>query len=973
MRKSVEKRISALRQEKRSLSIRHKIVLLLICAVAAMTTYTMVLPAITMEGDYICGKEVHVHEDRCYQVLSDGTKELICGKEEHIHDETCLVHSESAKEQYTCGYDYEHIHGDECYRNGTLICTLKEHIHRDSCLPDARRAMAESPAQETEQVTETTVQEEAAAAQTDPAAQENATQENATQAPVEEETAAQTELPTQSGEDAAQTSEDAPTEQPSELPTEEPTEQPSQQETEAPTEQPSDQIQENLSEQPSELPSEQATEQPTDELTEEMTMVETVTEEAMMQGDAAAIANYSSAQDKIIPMDTLSGTTVTFTMKKGNQEVIPELTSANNTYVFTLSIESNQFREYTPGQVQEIYSTVVNFGDMTLMLGDSEALIPAEQYAANYVRVNENSAAWMKIIRQGDGSYLFLFKSVLSQVRSIAITGNATGANQGTKERIEKSSTFNPEAFTYDYVVDAYVPAAVDTYDQYYRMNDWTVVDNETKFNGFLQNLDTLKVYYRQEGDFQEIKPIDQAVNDPAAKLAYYIDGNGVVYIYNRTTHAGAHAVQAPVEYPGWGICWEQSKETVIRFTYTDTHTKTLYKTGSQVHNVARLWNQDENVDQNEGVRAEDDVDYGGILSKTFESVDNETTLVEYVITFNDRGSKNLDMGDTPVIFQDEIMSNGTIVANSFRVVNKTTGNTLSSGYTVDVAQDGKSFRLVLNHPGSSTYELHYKVQQEDKANNKCTNRIILRNSGESRMYTDKVAVYDANNVQYVSKNFRIRLELTKLYEQNNPDKGAVFGIYAVGASGDELVAISATEAAGGQNDPSPIHTQRTCFTYYEGNRFPMTNTIYQAGGSVDTIVFTPEVGLTFDQLYYIQEIEAPFGYTSSDQKIYFYACNPDPSKSSSVPAEVSSLPAGTQVYRLDDWNEVLNSENILEDQIDHDFTNDVGRLYNNLVAVALPETGGLGLSVWMTSLGLGAACAAAVTLLRKRVRSKGR
>lgn len=74
--------------------------------VVFVTTYALVLPAITMEIEADCGIEAHQHDDSCYEYG------LICGLEESD----------------------QHQHGDGCYgRTGNLICGKEVHVHSEAC------------------------------------------------------------------------------------------------------------------------------------------------------------------------------------------------------------------------------------------------------------------------------------------------------------------------------------------------------------------------------------------------------------------------------------------------------------------------------------------------------------------------------------------------------------------------------------------------------------------------------------------------------------------------------------------------------------------------------------------------------------------------------------------------------------------------------------------------------------------------
>ena len=91
-----------------------------------VTTYALILPAITVEKQAACGIEEHQHTEDCYE------KVLICDlpeSEGHQHTDGCY----SVKSVLSCD-DPEHVHGEDCYdENGDLICGAVEHVHDESC------------------------------------------------------------------------------------------------------------------------------------------------------------------------------------------------------------------------------------------------------------------------------------------------------------------------------------------------------------------------------------------------------------------------------------------------------------------------------------------------------------------------------------------------------------------------------------------------------------------------------------------------------------------------------------------------------------------------------------------------------------------------------------------------------------------------------------------------------------------------
>lgn len=112
----------------------------LTCIVVFCTTYALILPAITMEGDAFCGKPEHIHDPSCY----NGVGVIHCDPV-HYHSSGCY----GEEGDLVCGQNEYvlHTHDSLCYgTDGSLICTLPEiaaHVHGDSCytqvMPEGHR------------------------------------------------------------------------------------------------------------------------------------------------------------------------------------------------------------------------------------------------------------------------------------------------------------------------------------------------------------------------------------------------------------------------------------------------------------------------------------------------------------------------------------------------------------------------------------------------------------------------------------------------------------------------------------------------------------------------------------------------------------------------------------------------------------------------------------------------------------------
>ena len=127
------------------------------------TTYALILPAITLQTDTICGLESHIHTESCYEARTVTTlsctqsesmdeshehdescetveeiSELICTKTEHTHMESCypLEPESTLGLEFHCGFT-AHAHTEVCYgEEEQLTCSISEHMHEAKCVVD---------------------------------------------------------------------------------------------------------------------------------------------------------------------------------------------------------------------------------------------------------------------------------------------------------------------------------------------------------------------------------------------------------------------------------------------------------------------------------------------------------------------------------------------------------------------------------------------------------------------------------------------------------------------------------------------------------------------------------------------------------------------------------------------------------------------------------------------------------------------
>ena len=138
------------RKSRRSKFLR-RVVSVLGCGVVFLTTYMLILPAMTLDDSPICGFEEHRHDSSCY-LMPEPSSQLQCTAVPHQHTPECgdscgyadfFLHSHSTDHSdlgdFICKLPEieAHVHDASCYsENIPLICDLEEsagHVHGEEC------------------------------------------------------------------------------------------------------------------------------------------------------------------------------------------------------------------------------------------------------------------------------------------------------------------------------------------------------------------------------------------------------------------------------------------------------------------------------------------------------------------------------------------------------------------------------------------------------------------------------------------------------------------------------------------------------------------------------------------------------------------------------------------------------------------------------------------------------------------------
>ena len=129
MENPLRKQIRSIMKDHKKRQMWYRIVTTLAVVVVFVTTYMLILPAITMENKAECGITEHKHDANCYSSHYEKEKELACTTDSlgvHKHTEACY----DAEHKLICGYaDFViHEHDASCYdKDGNLVCTIPEH------------------------------------------------------------------------------------------------------------------------------------------------------------------------------------------------------------------------------------------------------------------------------------------------------------------------------------------------------------------------------------------------------------------------------------------------------------------------------------------------------------------------------------------------------------------------------------------------------------------------------------------------------------------------------------------------------------------------------------------------------------------------------------------------------------------------------------------------------------------------------
>lgn len=128
MENPLRKQIRSIMKDHKKRQMWYRIVTTLAVVVVFVTTYMLILPAITMENKAECGITEHKHDANCYSSHYEKEKELACTTDSlgvHKHTEAC--YDKDGNLVCTIPEHKLHQHTPECYQmQKQLVCTQEE-------------------------------------------------------------------------------------------------------------------------------------------------------------------------------------------------------------------------------------------------------------------------------------------------------------------------------------------------------------------------------------------------------------------------------------------------------------------------------------------------------------------------------------------------------------------------------------------------------------------------------------------------------------------------------------------------------------------------------------------------------------------------------------------------------------------------------------------------------------------------------
>ncbi len=798
-------------------SKRHRVIMAVAVLVVFCTTYAMILPAITMENKNKCNQEEHFHQSACY-----GTQKVLACQQEigkiHSHNENCYT----ASGELTCRIDttVEHTHTEECYTSKmVMVCGKAMHQHTEECSPAPQNG-------------------------------------GATVAPTEKVTEVSTELPT---------------------------------------------VTENV------------------EITKDSNKADVKSETTETQSDVTDLTEYLKQRT----IETGEEHTVEHIISDYKGDDVPDLTVVQG-HDFYLTLKINAPKGIHPGKYQ--YKLPIQVELLRTEISDYVQRTDRETGESTNVGMYSATKQAQVVVTIEFTDDMNNYEDFYGEIGFDI--GLDNGGEEPASTAIEKNGSFNESTGMFDFEIIATVPSFKGSdYFQRWNISDNSFIDMNNMWNQDLSEA-TVDITYNEVDENGQItavtRPLPEITETTENDNIAYVPYAGRLYLVNRCrcnealcgnlSDTADEAFEckkiheefdntAYESYTDWCVCWNSLINHTISVKYqnnknlgTNDYGADLLKNypGDTYTNYAQLMDEETNTKINEDV----DVDIPTIITKSANNRNDFTISTNYSGMFTIKANESrlnlnnvnfppldptkvdiskvdLSIFDKPIknpvdgtissgdgipdgLFIQDKMKNASFIPNSMQIVargvgvgDNAEGVVLERGVDYEVQfvpgstelntpYEGTLNILILNtsqYFGEYMYTIQYKVQAvTDVKDNK--NQVKISNSATASIYSYPVAQASRTcniNQNWKYRQFKLTIEKVDSVDPNIKLANAVFGLY--------------TE---------------------DGYEIARAET-----GSNGILDFSTNVrkGIFFDpgELYFVQEIDAPEGYSLNSMENWFY------------------------------------------------------------------------------------------------------
>lgn len=511
-----------------------------------------------------------------------------------------------------------------------------------------------------------------------------------------------------------------------------------------------------------------------------------------------------------------------------------------------------------------------------------------------------------------------------------------TSADLPDGEEVNKTGEFDPSDGKIHFKIEAHIPAynpnetPTDPDPKTWYISDLANIGSLYAFD-VLKNA-TITIEYKGSGPIV-LKNLATETPDPSDNIAYFFSRDNNLYLAYRRDDCDEDLTDRPYElsanYPDWCTHWrlKRNADITIEYAADELNGRNLLteEQGLNYVNNVGLYNRN-SFGEEKHIDSMVSVYIPKLIQKS--KGDFENGVAPFTVTVNEDFIDLTELNDNLVV-EDE-MNNLLFVSGSLEVHQiDEQGSDIplseGSGYTYKWDGPARHLTVTVFNPGKYKYVIQYKAQ------------VILDESAPSTSFGNTARAFVGQYGDGASSSTSGRIAQSS---------------YRDFAS--ESVTITITKV---QLGTEKVLTGATYGLFTADGTEIMRGTSDEDGQIVFKTSLTAGVVVASKVVYYIQELEAPAGYSLNPDRFYFYFNDPDTVEGGGHIPEFDEQYAefNIQCYCMNE-NHYINQDMVMED----------------ISGAVLPKTGANGTLPYAVA-GLLAVAGSAVCLLykRKRVRRK--